>query len=267
MPPCPRHGFTLIELSIVLVIIGLVVGGVLFGRDLIEAARIRQQISQIEQFKVAVNTFRGKYNCLPGDCPHATDFFGAIDPDFETCIVMTSDGTLTCNGTGDGKILGDLNLLFAVPNSRYWEIWHAWVQLSAAGFVSGNFTGRPGACGNVCARPGLNIPTLKNGMGTGVQMSTFSPGVAPGGQGNGFFLAAPDPNNSGNMRVPIFTTEDAFQIDSKTDDGLPATGRTRYFYTGYTTECTTDTDTYNIDQTYKLTAQGVVCALFFIGGF
>jgi prepilin-type N-terminal cleavage/methylation domain-containing protein len=62
-----RSGFTLIELSIVLVIIGLIAGGVLVGRDLIEAARIRQQITEIEQFKTAVNTFRIKYNGLPGD--------------------------------------------------------------------------------------------------------------------------------------------------------------------------------------------------------
>ena len=66
-PMSYRVGFTLIEVSIVLVIIGLLAGGVLVGRDLIEAAKIRQQITQIEQFKAAVNTFRAKYNALPGD--------------------------------------------------------------------------------------------------------------------------------------------------------------------------------------------------------
>ena len=54
-------GFTLIELSIVLVIIGLIIGGVLVGRDLIAAAQVRAQISQIEKYQTAVNTFRGKY--------------------------------------------------------------------------------------------------------------------------------------------------------------------------------------------------------------
>src|SRR5580658_7858400 len=60
-------GFTLIELSIVLVIIGLIVGGVLAGQDLIRAAAARAQITQIEKYNTAVNTFRGKYNALPGD--------------------------------------------------------------------------------------------------------------------------------------------------------------------------------------------------------
>lgn len=62
-------GFTLIELSIVLVIIGLIVGGVLVGRDLIAAAQMRAQISQIEKYQVAVNTFKGKYGYQPGDIP------------------------------------------------------------------------------------------------------------------------------------------------------------------------------------------------------
>src|ERR1700722_13172793 len=61
------NGFTLIELSIVLVIIGLIVGGVLVGQDLIKAAEVRAQISQIESYNTAVNTFRGKYSKIPGD--------------------------------------------------------------------------------------------------------------------------------------------------------------------------------------------------------
>src|SRR3982751_930235 len=67
-----EKGFTLIELSIVLVIIGLIVGGVLVGQDLIRAAEVRATISQIEKYNTAVNTFRGKYNALPGDLNAST---------------------------------------------------------------------------------------------------------------------------------------------------------------------------------------------------
>src|ERR1035438_8206439 len=59
--------FTLIEMSIVLVIIGLVVGGILVGQNLIAAAGVRATISQIEKYNTAVNTFRTKYDALPGD--------------------------------------------------------------------------------------------------------------------------------------------------------------------------------------------------------
>lgn len=60
-------GFTLVELSIVLVIIGLLVGGIMIGKSLIGSSEIRAQISQIETFKTAANSFKLKYGALPGD--------------------------------------------------------------------------------------------------------------------------------------------------------------------------------------------------------
>lgn len=62
-----QQGFTLVELAIVLVIIGLIVGGVLVGQDLIKSAEIRATVTQIEKFNAAATTFRDKFGGLPGD--------------------------------------------------------------------------------------------------------------------------------------------------------------------------------------------------------
>ena len=74
-----QAGFTLIELSIVLVIIGLIVGGVLTGQDLIRAAEIRATIGQYEKYNTAVNTFRTKYNGIPGDLLAASSTSFGLD--------------------------------------------------------------------------------------------------------------------------------------------------------------------------------------------
>jgi prepilin-type N-terminal cleavage/methylation domain-containing protein len=67
-------GFTLIEMSIVLVIIGLLVGGILVGEDLIFATQMRKVITESEKIKTGTAAFKLKYNCLPGDCNNATQY-------------------------------------------------------------------------------------------------------------------------------------------------------------------------------------------------
>jgi prepilin-type N-terminal cleavage/methylation domain-containing protein len=70
------EGFTLIEMSIVLVIIGLIVGSVLVGQDLVRSAALNAPIAQIDKLQTAMLTFRGKYDALPGDIadPAASNF-------------------------------------------------------------------------------------------------------------------------------------------------------------------------------------------------
>ena len=92
-PPALMHhrttqGFTLIEISIVLVIIGLLAGGVLVGKDLMSSAGNRAYVIQLQQYNAAVNTFKLKYTCLPGDCATATDY------------------GFTNNGNGNGMVTG-----------------------------------------------------------------------------------------------------------------------------------------------------------------
>ena len=62
-----KKGFTLVELSIVLVIVGLLIGGILIGQSLIESAKLKNAINQYSQYDIAVSNFLGKFNQWPGD--------------------------------------------------------------------------------------------------------------------------------------------------------------------------------------------------------
>src|SRR5665213_2905942 len=110
-------GFTLIELSIVLVIIGLIVGGILVGQDLIKVAEVRAQISQIEKYNQAVNTFRAKFNAIPGDMAVATaNQFGFTVPASCTGQMGGRDG----NGLIDGLNTGFTLYQAAGETSLFW---------------------------------------------------------------------------------------------------------------------------------------------------
>jgi len=97
MSPPPRNpliststaGFTLIELSVVLVIIGLIAGSILLGQSLIHQAQVRAVITQEVQLQTAAATFREKYQSLPGDLANASNF---------GFMALTVGGTEVTNG-------------------------------------------------------------------------------------------------------------------------------------------------------------------------
>ena len=64
-----KKGFTLVELSIVLVVIGLLIGGILTAQSMISTSKITAVVAQIQQFDAGVMSFKTKYNYLPGDAP------------------------------------------------------------------------------------------------------------------------------------------------------------------------------------------------------
>ena len=115
-------GFTLIEIAIVLVIIGLLLGGVLKGQELITSARVRNFIQQQDGVKAAYFGFLDRYRALPGDYTGATANIANINLGVAAC----GGG----NGNGDGTITSGA----VVENILVWE------HLSKAGFITGTYT-------------------------------------------------------------------------------------------------------------------------------
>lgn len=98
----PHAGFTLVELTIGLVVIGLMIGSVLIARDMIHNGELKASITDIGRLQLSIRAFQSKYNCLPGDCPNATEFMG-VSTHCPVFPIVYPDGT--CNGNGDGNYL------------------------------------------------------------------------------------------------------------------------------------------------------------------
>ena len=135
-----QRGFTLIEIAIVLVIIGLLLGGVLKGQELITSARVRNLISQQDGIKAAQFGFLDRYRALPGDYTAASTNI--------TGVAASPCGT--GNGNGDGQITAAGN-----------EAILAWEHLSKAGFINGSYT---------CNTTESTTTTPSNPYGTRLQL-------------------------------------------------------------------------------------------------
>ena len=118
-------GFTLIEIAIVLVIIGLLLGGVLKGQELITGARVRNLISQQDGVKAAFFGFQDRYRALPGDYASADSSINCSP----ACI----------NGNGNGRIESP-----TITPAGIYEDLQAWSHLTGAGFLNGSYSAGSG---------------------------------------------------------------------------------------------------------------------------
>lgn len=265
-----KTGFTLIEMSIVLVIIGLLIGGIITGQSLIKTAELQSVISDMQTYKQAYNIFKTKYNCIPGDCARATELFGAANSDFNACAALTtpSTGKLTCNGNGNGQIGG------SIVTTQY-ETFRFWQHLVNANLIKGNYTGVAGSLGGFDAVPGINTPVASI-VGTGFDIIYWDTATGNSANyamnyGNVFSFGKKLQGLALGFGEGVFTPKEAFAIEKKIDDGFPATGfliakTSPYTWNSTDTKsCSTSVDQYDFTGKYK-THSTVSCAFSIITG-
>jgi prepilin-type N-terminal cleavage/methylation domain-containing protein len=255
-----QAGFTLVEMAIVMVIIGLITGATFVGFDMKRASEIRAVTNERGQIVSAVSAFRQKYLALPGDMRNATTYWGAAHATPATCQTTSSTDALTCNGDNNKKI-GD-------AAATYYEIFRFWQQLANAELIKGNFTGIAGSGGTLHHVRGSNslasyvsnltweVRNLDSFVGDATWFALdYDNALVIGKQ-----TATGEPETGGG-----FTPEEVLGIDKKMDDGGAGTGM---LVTGNWDTCTNAaTNADAVTASYDLTVGTDSCSIVFLKQF
>ena len=210
-----QQGFTLIELSIVLVIIGLIVGGVLVGQDLIKAAEIRATVSQYEKYNTAVNTFRTKFNGIPGDIAGASAFGIYNDAGLDGSAAGKADGNGLIEefNVSAGKLARGETLVF-------------WRHLSDSNLIDGNLGSDLTTNGQTQAAAAAAVPLClpPAKIGRGVYFIAYAASGLNYYQQLGVTGITAATGVMTATAVASLTPLEAYNMDIKIDDGAPWSG-------------------------------------------
>lgn len=200
-------GFTLVELSIVIIIIGFLVAGISAGANMVKQAQLRSIITDFVGYQASYNGFVSRYNRVPGDMDIASAYW--------TGDGNCADTAVNCNGDGDGSIEFALG---SRGNGSGDETERAWKHLSLSGTINQGVgsvadTFTQSSIGNTVISSrlsGAGYLMASGTIGTGVT-SPFASSV------NAIYIGKESTNNT--PVVGGIKPEDAFNIDQKMDDG------------------------------------------------
>ena len=199
-----QSGFTLIEIAIVLVIIGLLLGGVLKGQELINSARVKNLATDFKNIPVFVYGYQDKFKALPGDDLNAATHLGAV------CVAPCQ------NGNGNGVLGGSTAADVWSDSTAVNETQQFWIHVRLAGLAPGPTTGQPdyrpansaggliGIQSNISSGNGAFTTIIKNAAGTASLMT------------GSYILCSTS-----------ILGKFAAQLDTTLDDGNPDTGSMR----------------------------------------
>lgn len=264
-----RTGFSLVELSIVLVILGLLVGGILSGKSLIRASELRSITTQQGQISTAVKAFKDKYFQLPGDFNNAISFWGAANAAPASCVVTPSSDKRTCNGNGDGVIYP---IAYDPGGGAPWVPYEGarfWQHLANADLIEGQYSGLPttyisGAGKDSGTGLTISLPgKIQGSYWATYNISAVGFGYSFNGEtGNALILGAPGSIPSFSM-AGIMTPTEVWNIDTKMDDGKPGTGKVVVYAPSGLNQCTDTNNAATLTANYLLTSDAIACGITF----
>lgn len=192
-----KQGFTLVEMALVLVIIGIILAGILNAQSMIESSRAKDFVTIVEDIRSATAYFKQRYNYLPGDLPTPANKI--------TTVPALVPGTGGANGNGliDGAIAAVTGLAAAGS-----EVAEAPWQLFNAGFISK-----------------INAGNAQRRLGTIYGAVHIASAATANGLVAGFTAPGANPNARNVILFQNLTCEIVTEIDNKIDDGVVITGR------------------------------------------
>jgi len=258
-----QKGFTLVELAIVLVIVGLLIGGILKGQELMHNARVTATVSQIKSYEAAVTNFYDMYKEKPGDlydpatrikdCAKCTPGTGGEMGNGKVGLagwdmsVTNQSVPVSIKASSDTALTGN--------SAVYSETVLFWYELLVTGLISGVTSEGVESTGT--ASIGGTIPGMSVGGGLMVGNANGTGIATPADLGKdelgvrGTILVAvnkADVLPSTTAGSQIFYPKDAANIDRKLDDGLPNSGNVESYggQGGANGTCTNGTDNSSI---------------------
>ncbi len=224
-----KSAFSLIELSIVLIIIGLLIAGITGGASLIKSSELRAVMGEARGYAVAVNAFYTQFNALPGDYSTnlGSNYVGDNDAKIEFCTTSCISGSASALIGSEGAI--------------------AWQHLKFAGAIDAAPTATGGA--TVAQNVVTHYPASKiKAAGWGFDYNSASLQNVVVLTGSTTVAGTVDANSLVNgtaMSTGAILPTDALSIDAKIDDGIANTGKVRgvlagcFSTTAYTVATTT----------------------------